>query len=108
MKKEEILKVRLSKSEKRKLEKKADIANVTMSHLVRLFINDEKILVYDKNAIQQMKNLTNEINAIGKNINQIVHNTNMNKYSEYEKKKLFAMQQVILDKVKILINNYYN
>lgn len=108
MKKEEILKVRVSKSEKKKLKEKAELANVSMSQLIRLFIIDEKILVYDYNAIQEMKNLVNEINRIGNNINQIVHNTNMNKYSEYEKKKLFAMQQAISDKVTVLIDQFYN
>lgn len=38
-----------------------------------------------------------EINRIGNNINQIVRNVNMEYYSEYEKKKLFAMTRKIME-----------
>lgn len=47
-----------------------------------------------------MKELTNEVNSIGVNINQIVRNVNMQKYSEYEKKKLFAMMEEIKKTVR--------
>lgn len=45
----------------------------------------------NKEIYIQRKELKNEINHIGNNINQIAHNTNMGIYSEYEKRKLFAM-----------------
>lgn len=52
--------------------------------------------VYTKEEFLVKKQLVYEINRIGNNINQIVKNVNMNFYSEYEKKKLFAMMKKIL------------
>ena len=43
----------------------------------------------------QRKELRNEINRIGTNINQIAHNTNMGIYTEFEKRKLFALMNQI-------------
>ena len=42
-----------------------------------------------------IKDLTNAVNSIGVNINQIVRNVNMQKYSDFEKKKLFALMEEI-------------
>ena len=62
-----------------------------------------------KNASQQfskpkqeyldIRALTREINYIGNNINQIVKNAHMNLCSEHEKKKLFALMELIKNKV---------
>lgn len=41
------------------------------------------------------KRLVYEINRIGNNINQIVKNVNSHYYSDYEKKKLFAMMKKV-------------
>ena len=46
-----------------------------------------------------IKELTDEINHIGININQIVRNVNMQKYSDHEKRKLFALMEEIRQKV---------
>ena len=48
--------------------------------------------------------LINEVNHIGTNINQIVHNVNSEYYSDYEKKKLFALMQ----KLTSLFQSYEN
>lgn len=53
----------------------------------------------DKNVYIQRKELINEINHIGNNINQIVHNANMEFYSDYEKRKLFALMKQLNDTV---------
>ena len=45
------------------------------------------------------KELINEINRIGVNINQIAHNVNSGQYLDFEKKKLFAM----VDKITKLL-----
>lgn len=52
-----------------------------------------------KEEILLIKELINEINHIGININQIVKNVNMHYYSDNEKKKLFAMMKDIMQKV---------
>ena len=46
-----------------------------------------------------IKELINEINHIGININQIVRNVNMKFYSDSEKKKLFALMKEVKQKV---------
>ena len=43
------------------------------------------------------KQLIYEINRIGNNINQIVKNVNMHYYTEYEKKKLFALMKKVIE-----------
>lgn len=43
------------------------------------------------------KELVYEINRIGNNINQIVKNVNMHYYTEYEKKKLFALMKKLME-----------
>ena len=53
----------------------------------------------------QQKQLINEINAIGRNINQIVKNNNSSLYSTYDKNQLFALMNKILE---IVINNITN
>lgn len=98
---------RIDEDEKNMLETKARLANVSRAELLRKFIRDENIMIYDKEAVQAIKNLVNEVNSIGVNINQIVHNVNMGKYSDYEKKKLFAMNQVIIEKITELVEKYY-
>lgn len=52
------------------------------------------VLESKENYIQR-KELRNEINHIGININQIVHNANIGIYSEFEKRKLFALMREI-------------
>lgn len=43
------------------------------------------------------KELVYEINRIGTNINQIVKNVNMHYYTEYEKRKLFALMKKLIN-----------
>ena len=45
----------------------------------------------------QRKDLIYEINRIGNNINQIAKNVNSNLYLDYEKKKLFAMMDKLVN-----------
>ncbi len=99
--------VRMTMEERCKLEEKAKVSNTTKSELLRKFINDEKIMVYDMEAIGAMKSLCNEVNKIGVNINQIVRNENMHYYSEYEKKKLFALQQKMLEQLTDIQDKFY-
>ena len=50
-----------------------------------------------KEAFLVHKQMVYEINRIGNNINQIVKNVNMHYYTEYEKKKLFALMNKIIE-----------
>lgn len=50
-----------------------------------------------KKYVNSTSELQNEVNAIGVNINQIVKNNNSHFYLEYEKKKLFALMQQLLE-----------
>lgn len=50
-----------------------------------------------KDYVNSTSELQNEIHAIGVNINQIVKNNNSHFYLEYEKKKLFALMQQLLE-----------
>lgn len=51
----------------------------------------------DKEIYLQRKKLINEINHIGNNINQIVHNANMEFYTDYDKNKLYALMNKLND-----------
>lgn len=63
---------------------------------------DSKQFSKTKQEYLDIRELTREINYIGNNINQIVKNTHMNLYSEHEKKKLFALMELIKNKVMSL------
>lgn len=108
MKKTEEFKMRLSLEEKNVLAQKAGQALISQSELVRRLIMGENIYEYNKEIVQGIKDVTNEINKIGVNINQIVHNLNMGKYSDYEKKKLFAYMQELYDRVSVLAEKIYS
>lgn len=53
-----------------------------------------------KEYISATSKMENEIHAIGVNINQIVKNHNAHFYLDYEKKKLFALLQELINLVK--------
>ncbi len=67
--------------------------------------NNKIIKMESTEALMQQKQLINEINAIGRNINQIVKNNNSSLYSTYDKNQLFALMNKILE---IVINNITN
>lgn len=108
MKKTEEFKMRLSLEEKNILLEKAGQAHISQSEFVRRLIMGESVHEYNKEIVQGIKDVTNEVNKIGVNINQIVHNLNMGKYTEYEKKKLFSYLQELYDKVSALVDKAYS
>lgn len=65
------------------------------------FVPQEQYLL-QKEKLQEINNLTYEMNSIGININQIVKNVNSHFYSEEEKKLLFQNQQELI----ALVQNY--
>lgn len=99
MGKEKTICCRVTKEQYNNLIKLAEKTGNKSSECVRKILD-----AYFKKAIPalenrdnyiQRKELRNEINHIGTNINQIAHNTNMGIYSEYEKRKLFALMNQI-------------
>lgn len=73
---------------------------IKYSEYIRRLIDEDMgktVSVQTQEEFLAKKQLAYEINRIGNNINQIVRNVNMHYYTEYEKKKLFAMMQKIME-----------
>lgn len=64
--------------------------------------NNKTIKIESTADFIQQKQLINEINSIGRNINQIVKNNNSGLYSTYDKNQLFALMNKVLE---IVINH---
>lgn len=91
---------RITPEQLQHLEKQSEIYSGNQSKYIRKLIDEDmgrNHRVYTKEEFLQKKQLVYEINRIGNNINQIVKNVNMNFYSDYEKKKLFAMMKKLLE-----------
>ena len=92
--------VRITKEQGAQLEKKCSSYGINTSECIRRLIDDDrgkKVLVQTQEDYLQKKQMIYELKRIGNNINQIVKNVNMQHYTDYEKKKLFAMMQKILE-----------
>lgn len=88
MSKDTILSVRISKQEKVKIRALAKARCMTESAYVR-FMLSQKPSDYPE-IIQALKDLINEVNHIGVNVNQIVKGNNSGFYDEDDKARLFA------------------
>lgn len=96
-----VKKFRLSPREATMLADKAQQANMTESEYLRLMIS-QKPNNYPEIRIL-LRELINEVNHIGVNINQIVHNYNSGIYSEDDKERLVAYMR----KLNMEVNNVY-
>lgn len=96
-----VKKFRLSPREASMLADKAQQANMTESEYLRLMIS-QKPSDYPEIRVL-LRELINEVNHIGTNINQIVHNHNSGIYSEIEKERLIAYMR----KLNMEVNNVY-
>lgn len=96
-----VKKFRLSPREATILADKAQQANMTESEYLRLMIS-QKPSDYSEIRIL-LKELINEVNHIGTNINQIVHNHNSGIYSEDDKERLVDYMR----KLNTEVNNVY-
>lgn len=89
------------------LAKQAEEANMTVSEYFRLLITQTP---NDYPEIRDKLNrLINEVNRIGVNVNQIVHNNNSSLYREEDKVRLIAYMRklnTILDKAVVDIGNH--
>ncbi len=80
--------LRLTPAESKLLEEKAKAADMTESQYLRLLISQKP---NDYQEIRQLlRNLINEVNRIGVNINQITYNHNAELYSADDKERLIA------------------
>ena len=73
---------------------------INYSEYIRRLIDSDmgkQVALQSQFEFLSKKQLAYEINRIGNNINQIVKNVNMHYYTDYEKKKLFAMMQKIIE-----------
>lgn len=71
----ETLKVMLTKKEKEEIERKAELAEMTLSEFARIALSVNPIVNLDGHSVKQ---LCYEINRIGNNINQIAKQLNKN------------------------------
>lgn len=84
-----------------KLEDLAAQMGVTESQYLRQLISNRP---RDYPAIrQELVRLNNEINHIGVNINQIVHNNNSRLYSEKDKHRLYILMKRLKDMMQVVI-----
>lgn len=81
-------KFRLSVKDAKMLEKKAKEANMSESEYLRLLISQKP---NDYPEVRQLlRDLINEVNRIGININQITYSHNAELYSQEDKERLVA------------------
>ena len=96
-----VKKFRLSPREASMLADKAQQANMTESEYLRLMIFQKPKDYLEIRIL--LRELINEVNHIGTNINQIVHNYNSGMYSEDDKERLVAY----MCKLNTEVNNVY-
>lgn len=88
---------RLTEEQNAELQEKVEELGMTESEFIRLLITQRP---KDYPEIRQMLNgLINEVNRIGVNINEIVHNNNSVLYSDSDKTRLMAYMQKLNEMV---------
>lgn len=105
-KKDVIKPFRMTKKDADKLRKRAEERKVTESEYLRLLLSQKP---NDYPEIRQLiKELINEVNAIGININQIVKNHNSKLYRESDRELLSAYMKKLNLLVKEVIEKIGN
>lgn len=94
--------IRLSPEELEELINKAEERGLTESQYLRMLITNRP-RDYPE-LLSALQNLTNEINHIGININQITKNNNSSLYHEADKKRLYVYLKQIKEAVKRVVN----
>lgn len=98
--------LRMTQEEAKLLEEKAKAAGMTESQYLRLMISQKP---NDYPEVRQLlRDLINEVNRIGVNINQITHNHNAGIYSNADKDRLVAYMRklnVAVAKVVDMVGN---
>lgn len=97
---------RLTEEQNAELQQKVAELGVTESEFIRLLITQRP---KDYPEIRQMLNgLINEVNRIGVNINEIVHNNNSILYSDSDKTRLMAYMQKLNEMVNKAVTDIGN
>lgn len=97
------IRVKVTESEWQFAKDKADYLCMTMSDMIRKFIRDGVIIKYEPFDI---KELSNEINKIGVNINQIARVVN-EKGGNYDKEDMDDMRSEFQNLSELIFNKVY-
>lgn len=95
--------IRLSCEELEELNRKAKERGLSDSQYLRMLITNRP-RDYPE-LLEALQNLTNEINHIGININQIVKNNNSGLYHESDKKHLYVYMKQIKEAVMQVVSH---
>ena len=98
--------IRLSETEIKRIESDAKEKGMNFSQYVRYLAGNKP--KEHPEVIKIFKNLINEINRIGTNINQIVRNCNSGIYTYEDKRRLLAYIKSVNFKLKEVIDLYGN
>ena len=94
---------RLTKEQDEELKAKVAEAGMTESEFIRLLITQQP---KDYPEIRQMlSGLIGEVNRIGVNINEIVHNNNSMLYSDSDKSRLIAYMLKLNEKLDKVVDD---
>ena len=105
MSKDTILSVRISKQEKAKIRALAKARSMTESAYVR-FMLSQKPSDYQE-IIQVLKDLINEVNHIGVNVNQIVKGNNSGFSNQDDKDRLYSYMRRLNISVNDAVKKIY-
>ncbi|MDU4972609.1 MAG: plasmid mobilization relaxosome protein MobC [Hungatella hathewayi] len=94
--------IRLSPEELEELRRKAEEQGLKESQYMRMLITNRPRDYPD--LLEVMQSLTNEVNHIGININQITKNNNSGLYHESDKKRLYVYMKQIKEAVKQVVS----
>ncbi|MCD7906529.1 MAG: MobC family plasmid mobilization relaxosome protein [Clostridium sp.] len=101
-KKEIIKPFRMTKVEAEQLKQQAEARHLTESAYMRLLLSQKPS---DYPEIRtSLKNLINEVNRIGNNINQITRNHNSGLYSQFDRERLMAYMRKLNLAVKDVVD----
>lgn len=94
---------RLTKEQDEELKRKVGELGMTESEFIRLLITQKP---KDYPEIRKMlTGLIGEVNRIGVNINEIVHNNNSMLYSDSDKSRLFAYMLKLNEKLNKVVDD---
>ena len=107
MKKEIVKGVRLTQEQAAILKEQANMSGMSEADYLRMLLT-QKPTDYPE-IREEMRELINEVNRVGVNINEVVHNNNSMLYSEDDKDRLIAymrkLNELMNKKVKEIGNH---